>query len=97
MLLLLALLASAATAVDEIPPNDVLQLFDQRFFEYEVDETKKEYLYRLFRPAELDSEHRYPLVVWLHGYGDIEFNDIGFGHLNLVFVLGFHLWQFQGI
>ncbi len=78
---ILLLLASAIT-VDEIPNQELLQIFDQQYYQVELASGEKTYLYRLFRPQNRSPHQKYPLVVWLHGYGDVEFKNIGFGHLK---------------
>lgn len=72
-----------------LPPQEMLNSIDQDYFNVDVGKEKqRSYLYRLFRPQVTESDAKYPIVVWLHGYGEIEFEDIGDGHLhhtNLVF------------
>lgn len=83
MALKLILLLVIAIPVDEIPDNEVLRLFDQYYFNVEyAHDRQKAYIYHLFRPRPVNAAKKYPLIVWLHGYGDVEFEEIGIGDLK---------------
>ncbi|TWT41346.1 carboxylesterase family protein [Botrimarina hoheduenensis] len=76
-------MAIASLPIDEVPSGEVLRLFDRHYYDvqYEHDRTKS-YIYHLFKPPKLTAGRKYPLIVWLHGYGDVEFEEIGSGHLK---------------
>lgn len=85
----IALEALSLLSFSALPPPEVIALFDLREF-HSVQELNPErnVLYRLFRPVNLQPKQLYPLIVWLHGYGEEEFNQIGVGQLHhTVFVL----------
>src|SRR4051794_14751549 len=82
MVLALCISAIATIAIDEIPNRETLQIFDQCYYHVQLSTGEKTYVYRLFRPVQRDPTKKYPLIVWLHGYGNVEFEKIGFGHLK---------------
>src|SRR5690349_5432907 len=83
MLLTLLYLALVAIPVDEVPGNDILRLFDRHYYNIDYAHNQhKSYIYHLFRPSRLETTKKYPLIIWLHGYGNIEFEEIGSGHLK---------------
>lgn len=73
----------AAIPVDEVPSGEVLRLFDQHYYDADYEHGKhKSYIYHLFRPRKRSDSEKYPLIVWLHGHGNLEFEEIGSGHLK---------------
>jgi len=68
-----------------MPGPAVLELIEPREFLVQVGpDEQKAYRYRLFRPRQIEKNRLYPLIVWLHGYGNGEFEAIGVGQLNHV-------------
>ena len=72
-----------------LPSREVIDLLELHRHPYPATQYNGGHLlYRLFRPQQLDPEKKYPLIVWLHGYGKEEFEQIGKGmlrHTQLVF------------
>ncbi|MFV2069848.1 MAG: hypothetical protein ACC645_23020, partial [Pirellulales bacterium] len=77
--LLLAALAitqpgSGPPPIPDLPPEDVYRLFTP--LEYSASgggsPDKKVYRYRLFEPAYGSPGEKYPMIVWLHGIGQVE-------------------------
>lgn len=77
------LIGIAASILWTLPPPAVIDAFESE--EYRIvghDGAERFYQYRLFVPAEVDPGEAYPLIVWLHGYGREEFEEVGYGHLR---------------
>lgn len=59
-----------------IPPKDVVEMFEERLHPYPLTAQHDGHmLYSLFRPATIKPGKKYPLIVWLHGYGKEEFDE----------------------
>jgi predicted peptidase len=66
-----------------LPQQEVIDRFESHRLRLTSPSGKqRELIYRLFAPAEISSEQQYPLIVWLHGYGKEEFEQLGYGHLR---------------
>lgn len=68
-----------------LPAREIIDLFELKQHPYRYTEHNVgQILYRLFRPRHIEQDRTYPLIVWLHGYGAGEFEEIDYGHLRHV-------------
>jgi hypothetical protein len=69
----------------DLPPADVLDRFSSgQYRSAEWFKSNRSVQYRLFRPLNVEPNRTYPLIVWLHGYGDAEFKLANTGQLQHV-------------
>lgn len=66
-----------------LPAREIIDLFELERHPYQYTQHQDGHLlYRLFRPDHIVQGRSYPLIVWLHGYGAGEFDEIDYGHLR---------------
>lgn len=66
-----------------LPSREIIDLFELERHPYRYTQHQDGYLlYRLFRPRHIEQGWNYPLIVWLHGFGAGEFEEIDYGHLR---------------
>jgi predicted esterase len=76
------LLGTPAGAVGKNLTDDVARLFKPGVFHFTGGRYRDEpFYYRLHVPPTLEPGRRYPLVIWLHGYGDYEYDEFNAGQL----------------
>lgn len=64
------------------PPESIVQQFEELTLAYEKAGVTAKYKYYLHRPSRLQHGVAYPFIVWLHGYGREEFDEVGTGILR---------------
>jgi predicted peptidase len=70
MQVLLACLAGIASATPP-PPDDVVKMFEEHTFVYTGGDYQEEpFKWRLLKPAKIEADKKYPVILFLHGAGE---------------------------